>query len=783
MWWNAPWDKYINRSEGRIAKDIKTEFNKIDKLIYRDDQEVYQAWINMAKLYQKQMLSAKYLLTKKEKYIVKDWKAVLFQYGNDYWRAAKRFLDNAINSFISKYKNVKGRIKFTSERERTILISNVARDLNKAEDRALQEIERYCNPRQEQDNTQEHSEVVRDRQWKVKVENWEIVRQKPLFNQSPDWTIIFTDRVNPIKINQALGNLFRNKNAIYRINYSNCKNPKIKSKMKSLIWWLSCWVKYDDKQKTYVLTDQTWRILSNRALVWEWVTMKRDSIIESQSKDNKITGNEGESLENVRSTLKTFTYDANNYTFYPQYRNTLGDINICSAYAYWCVSDILAKQNLCFAATEVNAWDISSSGPIKKNFSINQINSNNPKQQIISAPAGSFLTVRYNKSHAREQWVTHVMVSLGNGVYTDLFGANIRRIDFKSEVSFSWRGFTYRWSSFSFTQDARLMTPKLWTLPVWKEQTISLGKVWTPEELVEKVHWETGADKNYIRMLISRQHNIPPSKFNIRYKNLSVKIVLKEVEEMNISNREWSNDVSQIFLASIRINKTKLMQHYHWLTNNEYDEIAKRAMWILYQETKAWDSIEYKWKELAHNIGVTKLSSRDWSRWYTQIKFDQIFNDSDKKFLRNFWINSENDLDDPAKSAIATMVWLINNYYNTILPMKLDNFRTNDAKIIRVTFKDGKHEDIAIWKTIMIDGVKRARTPEEIESKINEWSEKHWWVASRETITRKWLGDKAFFDMVYYAWNSPSEIKYWTATWEKGSYAYKADNFANEHVA
>ena len=65
MWWNAPWDKYINRSKGRIAKDIKTEFNKIDKLIYRDDQEVYQAWINMAKLYQKQMLSAKYLLTKK----------------------------------------------------------------------------------------------------------------------------------------------------------------------------------------------------------------------------------------------------------------------------------------------------------------------------------------------------------------------------------------------------------------------------------------------------------------------------------------------------------------------------------------------------------------------------------------------------------------------------------------------------------------------------------------------------------------------------------------------
>jgi hypothetical protein len=44
------------------------------------------------------------------------------------------------------------------------LISNVARDLNTAEDLALQKIEEYCNPRQEQDNTQEHSEVVRDRQ-------------------------------------------------------------------------------------------------------------------------------------------------------------------------------------------------------------------------------------------------------------------------------------------------------------------------------------------------------------------------------------------------------------------------------------------------------------------------------------------------------------------------------------------------------------------------------------------------------------------------------------------
>ena len=77
------------------------------------------------------------------------------------------------------------------------------------------------------------SSVVRDNQWNVRVNNWEIVRQKPLYTQSADWTLTLTDRTNPIKIHQALGNLFKDKDKVYRIDYSKCTNQKIKDKMQN----------------------------------------------------------------------------------------------------------------------------------------------------------------------------------------------------------------------------------------------------------------------------------------------------------------------------------------------------------------------------------------------------------------------------------------------------------------------------------------------------------------------------------------------------------------------
>ena len=160
-------------------------------------------------------------------------------------------------------------------------------------------------------------------------------------------------------------NLFKNKYKVYKINYSKCTNPNIKTKIQNTVWWLSCRIKYDKNLQTYVLTDKNWNILSERAIVWDWVILKQDTIIEGQADENWwLTYWESKSLENLRSNSNQFEFDANNYKYYEQYRQK-HKRDICSSYAYWVVSDILSKQWYCFSASEVSAWEIASSSYLK----------------------------------------------------------------------------------------------------------------------------------------------------------------------------------------------------------------------------------------------------------------------------------------------------------------------------------------------------------------------------------------------------------------------------------
>ena len=798
-------ESYNDRSTDQIKADVKKEFEKNDSIFIRDDQEIYSAWLNVIKRYRDEVLNSNRLVMK-ERYIVwKDWKPIIFRSWNEYWKAAKRFFTEAYNKIVDLHNNVKWWIKITSSSENKRLINDVSDKINKAEDAALQKIADYCNPMQEWDNASYHSSVVRDNQWRPKVNNWQIERQKPLFTQSKDWTITFTDRTNPLKIHQALGNLFRNKDKVYKIDYSKCTNQNIKNKMQSLIWWLSCWIKYDNNSKTYVLTDKTWKILSNRALVREWVTLKQDTIIESQARDNEwpwMTDDERSSLDNIRSSSEAFAFNADNYRYYEQYSAKHG--NICSSYAYWVVSDILAKKWCCFSAPEVSAWDIANSSHINWKFSINTIDNDNPQQQIVDAPAGTFLTVKYDRTSHQERWVSHVMVSLGNGVYTDLFGPHIRKIDFKSETKFSWKKFTYWWWSYTLTNESRLMSPILRNFPSGSNQTINWEDL-TPNEFADQVQKSTWANINYIRSLIASQNNISADKFWDKVDSLSIRIISKTSSELELENNEWSNDVANDFLNSLKDNKAAIMRNYPNLTDHEYDEIAERAMWILYQESNAGDSYTYwwiawfGWKEWRIPVLWAWISLVKWikweerSRWYTQIKFNQIFSQSDKEYLRSFGINNGSDLTDARKCWIATMVWLIRKYYDYIVPMKSEPFWRNDAEIIELTFNNkeygvrnprGKNitESIARGKPLRELGW-RPRTEAEIQAKIKEWSDKNWWIAKQEIIIRKWItNDNEFFDFLYYARNQPSQIKYWTATPSRNTYIAQSRWFINQHT-
>lgn len=798
------WEAYENKSFNTIKQDIKKEFKRIEsskRWRYRDDQEIYEAWENIISRYISQLSNANWMRVSNEKWWVRDWKAELVKSANLYkWEALKYFRD-AKARFSKRWSEVLKEhwtlwMYITSSSENEQQIHDVAKAINTAEEAALKKIKMVCNPKQEQHNAEEDSSVVRDRQWTVKVKNWEIERQKPLFTQSRDGTLTFTDRTNPLKINQALGNLFKNKDKVYKIDYSKCTNWNIKAKMQNTIWWLSCWIKYDKNSQTYVLTDKSWKILSKRALVWEWVTLKQDTIIENQAEENGwewMTHEERSSLEQLRSVSAPFEFDANNYRYYEQYSAMHG--NICSSYAYWVVSDILAKKWRCFTAPEVSAWDIANSSYIKNNFDISIINDNNPQQQIVDAPAWTFFTVKFDRTSHQDRWVSHVMVSLWNGVYTDLFWPHIRKIDFKSATKFSWKKFTYWWWSYTITDSSRLMSPRDWNFSTWEKDTIRWENL-TPEELTKKVHEVTGANENYIRSLIAKENNIDAGNFWKKYDSLSVNIISKKITDLKLDNSEWSNDVANRFLESIKENKQDIMRHYPNLSNHEYDEIAKRAMWILYQESDAGDSTKYwglwwiGWKEWSVPLYWMLISAYKWirweerSRWYTQVKYNSIFSQSDKDFLTNFDIKDWSDLTTPEKCWVWTMVWLISNYNNTIIPMKRDPFWRNDAEIIELKFNDWERESIARWKTLrQADGSRRPRTEEEIQAKINEWSNEHWWIKSQETIVRAWIkNDNDFFDFLYYTWNKPSEITYWTATPSINNYIAQSNWYVREHT-
>ena len=260
--------------ERDIKKDVKEEFNRIDSWRYRDDQEIWEAWMNTIDRYILQLKYSKWLRVNNEKFWVKDWKATLMTSENIYKNEALSYFKKARNDLVRKYNAVSW-IKITSSAENRQLINDIAYDIDKAENDALKKIKLKCNPMQEQKNAMEKSSVVRDRNWNVKIaNNWtDVVRQKPMFTQDKKWTLTFTDRSNKPKIHEALKWLFpRGKNYKYKINYKGCTNPNIKSKMMQFTWTWQCWISYDESAKTYLLRDKNWKPIEARALIWEWVT-------------------------------------------------------------------------------------------------------------------------------------------------------------------------------------------------------------------------------------------------------------------------------------------------------------------------------------------------------------------------------------------------------------------------------------------------------------------------------------------------------------------------------
>ena len=170
---------YENKKFNTIKQDIRKEFKNIEnnkKWRYRDDQEIYDAWINVISNYIKELSNADWMRISNEKWWVKEWKAVLLKSANLYkWEALKYFKD-ARDSFSKRRKEVLDErwvfwMYITTSSQNEKQIHEIAKAINTAEEIALKKIEKVCNPKQEQSNAVEDSEIVRDNEWKVKINN------------------------------------------------------------------------------------------------------------------------------------------------------------------------------------------------------------------------------------------------------------------------------------------------------------------------------------------------------------------------------------------------------------------------------------------------------------------------------------------------------------------------------------------------------------------------------------------------------------------------------------
>lgn len=296
MPWNAN-GKYINRSLDWVEWDVKRQFKKVEDredgffVHYRDDQQIYKAWREMADMYKQQVLSASNLLIKKDQYIVdKNWKPILLKKWNEYWNAAAKFLNEAIKKFKNKYSNLKW-IKITSSETNRRLIKEVAKDLNEAEDDVLKKIQDYCNPMQEWSNAVYHSSIKKDKKWNVSVKNGEIETQQPMYNQDKKWYITFTSRCNKLSFNNAVSWLYKhmkqkenNEYYWFSIDYSKCKSETLKKKMKNLLGSY-IWDLYREGSKCFIKLS-SWKVIdASKAWIYEWVMLRRKVVIRDESRE------------------------------------------------------------------------------------------------------------------------------------------------------------------------------------------------------------------------------------------------------------------------------------------------------------------------------------------------------------------------------------------------------------------------------------------------------------------------------------------------------------------
>ena len=229
----------MNELKNLSKSEIRTEVNKLNNWI-KDYSDVFK--------------NAEWYLYK---YIKKVQSAL-----NEDWRGD----DERAYKSLSKLKDS---IRISKEKQKdSIWTSNehLQRMVNEVVDRidnAENEMFEILKANKEQSYMKKQNEAIEKRSGKKFFE----------FDQKNN-QYTFTEASNTPKIHEVLKYFFKDDKNVYTIDYSNCKNENIKKKMIDALWGTAkCSIKYNSDKWTYNLINESWEI-SQRALIWEGVTLK-----------------------------------------------------------------------------------------------------------------------------------------------------------------------------------------------------------------------------------------------------------------------------------------------------------------------------------------------------------------------------------------------------------------------------------------------------------------------------------------------------------------------------
>lgn len=267
--------EYKNQSVDQIQKQLSNKFEKDKQWRIRDDQEIYLAG----------------------QAIINETIGKIQESGNNWGKWALEPLKTLEKELVKKHNECQWIKPFTDNKR---LLNDIANQIDNAENIVL---ERLMRNNAHRDIIQKNTET-KDTQGKAFFN----------FDKKTD-TYIFTDRSNKPKIHEVLGQFFTNDKNIYTIDYSKCTNLKIKNKMQQVLGGTSsCLIKYDKKTWTYNLISNG-AIVDERALIWEWVSLRTAASTAVSAKATERANNE-----------KATDYSNQNFINSPKYQECLQNL-------------------------------------------------------------------------------------------------------------------------------------------------------------------------------------------------------------------------------------------------------------------------------------------------------------------------------------------------------------------------------------------------------------------------------------------------------------------------